>query len=74
MPWLRELCGIILAAGVCEHRRWHFSGDDLFAPFDRAVGLPLEPDQSATGQPVPDTVDHLVKDRLSVRADLRYMD
>lgn len=36
--WLRELCNVILAAGVCEKRRWHFPGDDLFAPLDRPWG------------------------------------
>ena len=51
------------------------SGDDLFAPLARRVGLPLG---SLTSQlwanRYLDPVDHLVKDRLRVRPYLRYMD
>ena len=73
--WLRDLCERILRAGVTDAQRWHFPGDDLFAPYARAVGLPLG---SLTSQlwanRLLDPVDHLVKDRLRVRAYLRYMD
>lgn len=74
-PWLRALCERILRAGVTASQRWHFPGDDLFAPLAREVGLPLG---NLTSQlwanRVLDPVDHLVKDRLRVRAYLRYMD
>lgn len=73
--WLRALCERILAAGDCSRQRWHFPGDDLFAPFAREVGLPLG---NLTSQlwanRYLDPVDHLVKDRLRVRPYLRYMD
>ncbi|MFO0631128.1 MAG: RNA-directed DNA polymerase [Polyangiales bacterium] len=73
--WLRGLCDAILRAGVCAMQRWHFPGDDLFAPLARDVGLPLG---NLTSQlwanRYLDPVDHLVKDRLRHRAYLRYMD
>lgn len=73
--WLRALCERVLAAGECARQRWHFPGDDLFAPYARDVGLPLG---NLTSQlwanRYLDPVDHLVKDRLRVRGYLRYMD
>jgi hypothetical protein len=74
-PWLRELCGVILAEGGGESVRRHVAGDDLFAPFVRRTGLPLG---NLTSQlwanRYLDPVDHLVKERLRFRAYLRYMD
>ena len=74
-PWLRALCDRILRAGVTSTQRWYFPGDDLFSPFERAVGLPLG---NLTSQlwanRYLDPVDHHMKDRLRVRGYLRYMD
>jgi retron-type reverse transcriptase len=73
--WLRALAERILEAGAGEAYRAHFPGDELFTPLTRAVGLPLG---SLTSQlwanRFLDPIDHLVKDRLRVRAYLRYMD
>lgn len=71
------LCRRILAAGPesANAPRWHFPGDDLFTPLERAVGLPIG---NLTSQHFANRylspVDHRLKDRLRVRAYLRYMD
>lgn len=74
-PALRALCERILDAGEGLTHRAYFPGDDLFSPLSREVGLPLG---SLTSQlwanRYLDPIDHLVKDRLRVRAYLRYMD
>ena len=53
----------------------YFPGDDLFAPFERRRGLPIG---NLTSQFLAnvllDRIDHLIKDRLRVRAYLRYID
>lgn len=71
---LRAVCERILDAGGGDERVY-VPGDDLFTPLGRRVGLPLG---SLTSQlwanRYLDPVDHLVKDRLRVRAYLRYMD
>jgi hypothetical protein len=72
-----DLCRRIIAAGALSVRgpRWHFPGDDLFTPLERAVGLPIG---NLTSQHFANRylspVDHRLKDRLRVRAYLRYMD
>lgn len=72
---LRAVCEAILRAGGGPRHRAYFPGDDLFTPYERDVGLPLG---NLTSQlwanRFLDPVDHLVKDRLRVRAYLRYMD
>lgn len=71
---LRALCERILAAGGTRGGLY-VPGDDLFAPVDRVVGLPLGSLMSQLwANRYLDPVDHLVKDRLRVRAYLRYMD
>lgn len=71
------LCRRIVAAGAVAVRgpRWHFPGDDLFTPLTRDVGLPIG---NLTSQHFANRylspVDHRVKDRMRVRAYLRYMD
>jgi retron-type reverse transcriptase len=66
----------ILASGE-DHAtvRFHFPGDDLLTPLTRPQGLPIG---SLVSQHFANAflspVDHLVKDRLRVRAYLRYMD
>jgi hypothetical protein len=76
-PRTLEVCQRILTAGldVVVPRRWHFPGDDLFTPWQRSVGLPIG---NLTSQHFANRflspVDHRVKDRLRVRAYLRYMD
>lgn len=76
-PRTVELCGRILAAGTgsVTGPRFHFPGDDLFTPFSRTVGLPIG---NLTSQHFANRylspVDHRLKDRLRVRAYLRYMD
>lgn len=75
VPWLRAFCERILAAGEGVAVPAYFPGDDLFAPTQRSVGLPLG---SLTSQlwanRFLDPVDHLVKDALRLRGYLRYMD
>ncbi len=73
----REVCRAILSAGAegIAPVRFHFAGDDLFAPLSRAVGLPIG---NLTSQHFANRylspVDHRAKDRLRVRPYLRYMD
>ena len=72
-----ELCSHILGAGAAAIRpaRFHFAGDDLFEPLRRGIGLPIG---NLTGQHFANRylspVDHRAKDRLRIRAYLRYMD
>jgi len=72
-----DLCARIVAAGgtVSAGPRWHFPGDDLFTPQARSIGLPIG---NLTSQHFANRylspVDHRAKDRLRVRAYLRYMD
>ncbi len=72
-----DLCARIVAAGgaLSAGPRRHFPGDDLFAPHARAIGLPIG---NLTSQHFANRylspVDHRAKDRLRVRAYLRYMD
>jgi hypothetical protein len=72
-----EVCARIVAAGAAfiEPVRCHFPGDDLFSPLARAVGLPIG---SLTSQHFANRflspIDHRARDRLGVRAYLRYMD
>jgi hypothetical protein len=76
-PRTLALCATILAGGEASAgaARFHFAGDTLFTPFDRHVGLPIG---SLTSQHFANRylspVDHRAKDRLRVRAYLRYMD
>ena len=75
-PGTVELCArIIDASPVEESRHWHFPGDDLFAPLGRRTGLPIG---NLTSQHFANRylspVDHRAKDRLRIRAYLRYMD
>ncbi len=71
------VCRIILSTGAesVTPARFHFAGDDLFAPFVRAVGLPIG---NLTSQHFANRylspVDHRAKERLRVRPYLRYMD
>jgi hypothetical protein len=72
-----EVCRVILSAGAegITPVRFHFAGDDLFAPLSRAVGLPIG---NLTSQHFANRylspVDHRAKDRLRLRPYLRYMD
>ncbi|MBI4705672.1 MAG: RNA-directed DNA polymerase [Deltaproteobacteria bacterium] len=72
-----EVCARILEAGAAELEpvRFHFPGDDLFSPLGRAVGLPIG---NLTSQHFANRflspLDHRAKDRLRIRAYLRYMD
>jgi len=72
-----NLCARIVAAGgaVSAGPRRHFPGDDLFTPHARPIGLPIG---NLTSQHFANRylspVDHRAKDRLRVRAYLRYMD
>jgi RNA-directed DNA polymerase len=72
-----EVCRAILSAGADRITpvRFHFAGDDLFAPLSRAVGLPIG---NLTSQHFANRylspVDHRAKDRLRLRPYLRYMD
>jgi hypothetical protein len=76
-PRTLEVCRLILAEGarVVSPARFHFPGDTLFAPHDRAIGLPIG---SLTSQHFANRflspVDHRAKDRLRIRPYLRYMD
>lgn len=74
-PYIRVLCERILKAGEGDSAGTYFPGDELFTPWNRGIGLPLG---SLTSQlwanRYLDPVDHLIKDRLRVRAYLRYMD
>jgi hypothetical protein len=71
---LRVLCDRILAAGATRGGVY-VPGDDLFAPTERLVGLPLGSLLSQLwANRYLDPVDHLVKDQLRHRAWLRYMD
>lgn len=71
------LCRRILSAGgvLSAGARRYFPGDDLFTPLTRAIGLPIG---NLTSQHFANRylspVDHRAKDRLRVRAYLRYMD
>lgn len=72
-----DVCRLILAAGsdVIDPIRRHFPGDDLFTPWQRPLGLPIGNLTSQHfGNRFLSPVDHRVKDRLRVRAYLRYMD
>jgi hypothetical protein len=76
-PRTLAICQAILISGAAciAPARFHFAGDDLFTPFDRKVGLPighLTSQHFANHYLSP--VDHRAKDRLRVRAYLRYMD
>ncbi|HQP38684.1 MAG TPA: RNA-directed DNA polymerase, partial [Polyangiaceae bacterium] len=71
-----ELCARIISASPEEDsRRWHFPGDDLFAPLARRTGLPIG---NLTSQHFANRylspIDHRAKDGLRIRAYLRYMD
>jgi len=72
-----DLCARIVAAGAAaaKPRHFYFPGDDLFSPFERAVGLPIG---NLTSQHFANRflspVDHRAKDRLRIRPYLRYMD
>lgn len=75
-PQTLAVCDAILGAvDPAKAARFHFPGDDLFTPFGRAVGLPIG---SLTSQHFANRylspVDHKAKDRLRIRAYLRYMD
>ena len=76
-PRTLELCARIVRAGALglTPSRFHFPGDDLFTPLTRGVGLPIG---NLTSQHFANRylspVDHRAKDRLRVRAYLRYMD
>ncbi len=76
-PRTLALCERIVREGArhLEPARFHFAGDDLFAPLARGVGLPIG---SLTSQHFANRylspVDHRAKDRLRVRAYLRTMD
>lgn len=54
---------------------WYFSGDDLFTPFERRVGIPIG---NLTSQFFAnlylDDLDHEIKQTLRVRPYLRYVD
>lgn len=73
------LCARILAAGAAAPGepppRFHFAGDDLFTPWERPAGVPIG---ALTSQHFANRylspVDHRAKDRLRIRAYLRYMD
>lgn len=71
------VCSRIVAAGALglDPPRQHFPSDDLFTPFTRTVGLPIG---NLTSQHFANRflspVDHRAKDRLRIRAYLRYMD
>jgi retron-type reverse transcriptase len=70
------LCHTILDGGiVAAGRPWHFPGDDLYAPIERARGLPIG---NLTSQVFANTyldaVDHFVKEELRVGGYVRYMD
>jgi hypothetical protein len=71
-PLRREIEG---GARWTQPARFHFPGDDLFAPTTRAVGLPIG---NLTSQHFANRflspVDHRAKDRLRIRPYLRYMD
>jgi len=75
-PRTLDLLARILASWESDEAppRW-FPGDDLLAPCRRARGLPIG---NLTSQFLAnvclDPVDHLVKDRLRVRAYARYCD
>ncbi len=53
----------------------YFAGDDLFTPLERRIGIPIG---NLTSQFLAnlylDDLDHYVKERLGVRAYLRYVD
>jgi hypothetical protein len=70
-----SLCERIVREGTFDAVRWHFPGDPLFAPLTRGVGLPIG---NLTSQHFANRylspIDHRIKDRLRVRAYLRYMD
>ncbi|MBI1918349.1 MAG: group II intron reverse transcriptase domain-containing protein [Planctomycetes bacterium] len=72
---------LVLAARIIDYsnpqepvQAW-FSGDDLFTPAARRVGLPLGNQTSQFFANVYlDPLDHFVKEDLGVRAYVRYMD
>ena len=72
-----DLCARIVAAGADAVRdpRRYGPDDDLFTPVGRVIGLPIG---NLTSQHFANRflspVDHRLKDRLRVRAYLRYMD
>ncbi len=76
-PDVLALCMRIVEGGraFAGGTRFHFPGDDLFAPLARRTGLPIG---NLTSQHFANRylspVDHLVKDRLRVHPYLRYMD
>jgi hypothetical protein len=76
-PDVLALCMRIVEGGraFAGGTRFHFPGDDLFAPLARRTGLPIG---NLTSQHFANRylspVDHLAKDRLRVHAYLRYMD
>ena len=76
-PRTLDVCARILATGAraITPARFHIPGDDLFTPAGRAIGLPIG---NLTSQHFANRylspVDHRAKDRLRVRAYLRYMD
>lgn len=73
--WAVALCARVLERGESGPASRHFPGDDLFEPARRRVGLPLGSLMSQLwANRYLDPVDHLAKDRLRVRAYLRYMD
>ncbi len=76
-PRTLGVCAAIVKSGALtvDGPRFHFPGDDLFTPASRAAGLPighLTSQHFANRYLSP--VDHLAKDRLGIRAYLRYMD
>jgi hypothetical protein len=71
--WLIDL---ILQHGRSESGPvWYFPGDDLFAPWQRARGLPIGNQTSQFfGNVYLDPLDHVVKESLHCRAYVRYVD
>ncbi len=71
------MCEAIVRDGgeLVRAPRFHFPGDGLFTPLERPTGLPIG---HLTSQHFANRflspVDHRAKDRLRVRAYLRYMD
>ncbi len=72
---LRGVCERIVAAGAEAGAGFYIPGDDLFTPVGRTVDLPLgDLTSQLWANRFLDPIDHLVKDRLRLRAYLRYMD
>lgn len=71
--WLVEL---IVRHGSSEvGPAWYFPGDDLYAPWNRARGLPIGNQTSQfLGNVYLDPLDHFVQESLHGRAYVRYVD